>query len=62
MTEVEGIARTSPLVDEVVKGEREVEGIEVAVIDSDIDFDFPTVFSANGGIVIISDVRRVWLT
>lgn len=62
MTELEGVARTSRLVDEVVKGEREVAGVEVAVIDSDIGSDFPTVVSAKEGIVIISDIRIVWLT
>lgn len=61
MTELEGVARTSPLVDKVVKGKREVSG-EVAVTDSDIGSGFPTVVYFKGGIVIISDVRRVWLT
>lgn len=62
MTELEGVARTSPLVDKVVKGKREVSGVEVAVTDSDIGSGFPTVVYFKGGIVIISDVRRVWLT
>lgn len=62
MTELESVARTSPLVKKIVKGEREVSGVEVAVIDSDIGYDLHTVVSANEGIVIISDVRRVSLT
>lgn len=62
MTELEGVARTSPLVDKVVKGEREVTGVEVAVTDSDIGPDFPIVVSFKKGTVIISGVRRAWLT
>lgn len=40
MTELESVARTSPLVDMIVKVEREVAGVEGAVIDSDINIIF----------------------